>query len=144
MIINLNAPRDISYIILDTDNIKEIEYIVSFPSGYKHSFPVHLDRITGDVLINLPITKDIISDEFDGVGYIKVTKLDGTIKELNTEVIRFAKVERLDLTMDESKELNFNKDLEPINSMALKNNEVLVSHSNTLQFIMSNVDRDKK
>ena len=140
MFIDLLNTRNISYKINDVDNIKQIEYIISFPSGYKHSFPVHLDRITGELIINLPILKDIIKIEFDGIGYIKITKLDGTIKEYCTEPIRFIQAEKLNMNTKENPE----EIIEPINSMALKTNEVVVSHSNTLQFIMSNVNRDKK
>lgn len=143
MLIDLLNIRDISYRINDVDNIKQIEYIISFPSGYKHSFPVHLDRITGEVLINLPALKGTIQFEYDGIGYIKITKLDGTIKEYCTEPIRFIEAEILNMNPIKNPELII-KDIEPINSMALKTNEVVVSHSNTLQFIMSNVNRNKK
>lgn len=144
MIINLCSPRDISYRLNEVDNIEKIEYIVSFPSGYQHSFPVHLDKDTGVVTIKLPVLKEIINVEFDGVGYVQVIKSSGMINEYFKEVVRFVLAESIELSQDDNKEINFNKEMEPINRLALRTNEVVVSHSNTLQFIMSNVNRDKK
>ena len=144
MNINLMYHREISYRITEVDNIDKIEYIISFPSGVKHSFPVDVDRTTGVITINLPILEDIIQIEYDGMGYIKITKTDGVILNLCEEEIHFGNVKTINVTKENTNEINFNKNLEPINQVALKTNEVLVSHSNTLEFIMSNIDRDKK
>jgi hypothetical protein len=144
VIINLCSTRRISYRLNELDNIDKIEYIVSFPSGYKHSFPVHLDKDNGELIINLPILKEIIVDEFDGIGYVQITKSSGMIAEYFAETVRFVLAESIELSQDDNKEINFNNDMEPINKLALRTNEVVVSHSNTLQFIMSNINRDKK
>jgi hypothetical protein len=117
---------------------------VSFPSGYLHSFPVHLDKDTGMATINLPILKDIITVEYSGIGFVQISKSNGSVLDLFKEPVNFVSASRIELSKDNKPEVNFNNKLEPINSMALRTNEVVVSHSNTLQFIMSNVDRDKK
>ena len=144
MNINLINIRVITYRITEVDNMDKIEYIISFPSGIKHSFPVHVDRTTGVITINLPILKDIIQIEFDGVGYVKLTKTDGVVLNLCQEEIHFGNVKTINVTKENTNEVNLNKNLEPVNQVALKTNEVLVSHSNTLQFIMGNIDRNKK
>ena len=142
MVINLTAPRVISYRITELDNINKIEYIISFPSGIKHSFPVDLDKDTGEVTIKLPILQDIIKDEFTGIGYILITRTDGYVLDLRKEDIHFVVAHTIEVTIAEN--LGVTENLEPVNRMALRNNEVLISHSNTLDFIMSNVDRIKK
>lgn len=144
IIINLSTARDLSYRLIDTDNIKQIEYIVSFPSGYKHNFPVNLDKITGECIIHLPILKDIIQIEFDGMGYLRVEKTDGTIKELESDVVRFALLNRIDMSKDNSKDLHFNENLESINRMSINMKDVTISHSRTIDTIMTNINRNKK
>jgi hypothetical protein len=141
LIIDLRNIRRISYRLNDVDNIDKIEYIISFPTGFKHSFPVHLDRMTGEIIINLPALEDIIKVEFDGVGYVQVTMSSGTIQDLFRERIQFVIAESIEVNQGKNKEVI----KEPINKVVVDTtNEVLLSHSNTLQFIMSNVDRNKK
>jgi len=82
--------------------------------------------------------------EFDGIGYLQLTMSDGVIKEMFKETIKFVKAQRIEINPVVSDEVNFDKDLDTIGKATLKPNEVLVSHSNTLQFIMSNVNRNKK
>ena len=142
MIINLLSSRDISYRLNDMDKINKIEYIISFPSGYKYNFPVHLEESTGELIISLPILKDIIKFEFDGVGYIQLYKEGGLIKELFKEVIRFVDMETTEMNIESEPDFSF--EVTDMNRAILKTNEVIVSHSNTLQFIMDNVDRNKK
>jgi hypothetical protein len=142
MIINLNELRVIRYRLNEVDNIDTIEYIVSFPSGYKHSFPVHLDRMTGELTINLPILKDIIKIEFDGMGYVQIINTSGVRKEWFVEVIRFVDNESTEVLTDTKPD--FTPIVNDVNRPALRSNEVLNAHSDTLQFIMSNIDRSKK
>jgi len=144
MIINLSEIRVITYRINETDNINKIEYIVSFPSGYKYTFPALLNMNTGEVNIKLPILLDIIQMEFDGIGYLQLTMSDGVIKEMFKETIKFVKAQRIEINPVVNDEVNFDKNLDTIGKAALKPNEVLISHSNTLQFLMSNVNRNKK
>lgn len=142
MIINLRNPRDISYRLNEVDNIDKIEYIVSFPSGFNLRFPVHLDRMTGELIINLPILEDTIQFEFDGIGYVQISRSDGMIQEVFKEVIRFVNSESIEVFNNSNPDLT--QEVTDLNRSILKTNEVLVSHSNTLQFIMSNIDRSKK
>jgi hypothetical protein len=144
MIINLCAPRRIPYRINQTDHIDSIEYIISFPSGYIHRFDVHLDKDTGEIVIDLPILKDIIKDEFDGIGYILIKQSNGEQLDVCKETVRFVSATTINIIPDNNNDINLNKNLEPINSIALRTNEVLVSHSNTLKFIRSNSDRNQK
>ena len=142
MIINLRNIRDISYRLNEVDNIDKIEYIVSFPSGFNLRFPVHLDKMTGELIINLPILEDIIKFEFDGIGYVQIYRVGGMIQEVFKEVIRFVNSESIEMFNSSTPDLS--QEVTDINRSILKTNEVLVSHSNTLQFIMSNIDRSKK
>jgi hypothetical protein len=144
ILINLNAPRDITYRILDTDNIKEIEYIISFPSGYKYNFPVDLDRITGECIIHIPMMSGKVEFEFDGIGYIRIEKTDGIAQELEAEDISFAYINTVDTTKDCTNEVIFNEKLEPTGRMTLNMKDITISHSRTIDTIMANIDRNKK
>jgi hypothetical protein len=109
-----------------------------------YTFPALLRIETGEVNIKLPVLLDVIKIEFEGIGYLQLTMSDGIIKEMFKDTIKFVKAQRIEINPVVSDEVNFDKNLDTIGKAALKPNEVLVSHSNTLQFIMSNVNRNKK
>lgn len=144
MIINLCSPRELTYRATNIDDTDKLEYILQFPSGYKHSFPAYLNKNTDEVKITLENLQEIAQEEREGMGYLLVTKSSGVITDMFKEQIKFAVSQVIELNKVENPGLNFNKTIEPINKMALKNDEVVVSHSKTLEFIMSNVDRNKK
>lgn len=144
ILINLNTIRGISYRIIDTDNIEKIEYIISFPSGYFYSFPVDLDRITGECIIHIPIMSGKVEFEFDGIGFIRINKTDGTKQEIESEDVIFAYLNSVDTTKDTTNEVMFNEKLEPTGRMTLNMKDITISHSRTIDTIMTNINRNRK